>query len=116
MGWLSVCIAELPANQRCYAGQPPAKGGQDNEIALLERSCPVALVQQQGNAGGGGVAVVLDVYQKLFVRNILQTAGGGLDDAAVGLMADYPGNIGLGRSCLIQQLLNGLGHNAGGKL
>src|SRR3989454_6225899 len=51
----------LPADGRAGPGEPGAECGEDEEIAAAEPPGGERLVERDGNRGGGGVAVPVDV-------------------------------------------------------
>ena len=77
----------LPPNKVASPGQPPAEGGQEDQVTRLDSAVSHRLIQGYGDGGGGDVPVLFDVHIDLIHRDV-QLFGHPLQDAKVRLMGD----------------------------
>src|SRR6185295_9491377 len=99
----------LPANGGGGPGEAGAERGEDDQPAPRDVPLGDALRQGQRDAGGGGVAVALDVVEHLVVAQ-LQALLHRLGDAEVGLVRDEQADVARGEVVPGQRLAHHLRH------
>jgi hypothetical protein len=75
----------LPSEKAGGVGKPSAEGRHEQQVAPLQHTGPVHLVERYRDARRRGVAVVFNVDVVFFLGNA-HTLGGKIDDPFIGLM------------------------------
>src|SRR5947208_1331995 len=93
----------LPLEQRAAPGHAAADGHHQHQVAVLEPSGAVRLIERERNRSGGGVPHLLDVLLALLQRD-LQLPHHVLEDAQVGLVGNHPVDVGRPVAVALQRL------------
>src|SRR5712672_3384859 len=87
-----MCPPALPLEEGAAPGHAAADGHHQHQVAVLEPSPPVGLIEREGDGGRGGIPHLLDVLLALVQRD-LQLLHHMLEDAQVGLVRDHPVHV-----------------------
>lgn len=87
-----VVAFSLPADGRCSPSEAGAEHDEHDMVATFECAGAVGFIQCDGDGGGGGIAVFVEIDEDAFVRDG-EAVGDGVDDAQVGLMGDHAGDV-----------------------
>src|SRR5439155_6624347 len=104
-----------PADGRAGPGEPRAERGEDEEIAAAEPPGDERLIEGDGNRGGGGVAVPVDVDVHLVGPQPGQLLDH-LDDAEIRLVRHQELHVTRREPVGLQRELHGLRHEHRGEL
>ena len=82
----------LPAQQRSSPGKASTEATEQNDVAPLEKSLAIRIVERHRNTGRRRVPVLVEVDKDLFPFHA-EVTDGRVDDADVGLMENHEINV-----------------------
>ncbi len=94
---------------------PPPKATKTRLSPSLKVTGGLGFAEGDRDGGGGGVAVAVEIDPDL-VTGEIEAAGGGVDDAEIGLVRDEHVDVGEAQTGLLDGLGGGVAHDANGEL